>query len=65
MAGTLPTDASVTKSASRDETIVAEDSPAPLNDAPSDLEKAPATQALSNEPGAKWRDKEVHDIPYK
>lgn len=37
--------------------------PVPLNAPLGDPEKAAA--ADSSEPGAKWRNQEIHDIPYK
>lgn len=40
--------------------------PVPRNAPPADPEKATTAVVVdSPEPGAKWRDQEVHDIPYK
>lgn len=39
--------------------------PYPLTAPPNDVGKAPEEKAHKHEPGAKWREKDVYDIPYK
>ena len=43
---------------------LAEGQPQPVKAPPSDIEKAESSKA-KNEPGAGWRDAEVHEIPHK
>lgn len=42
---------------------LAEEQPAPLKPAPTDPEKG--EDSKKGEAGARWRDAEVHEIPYK